>query len=348
MDSANVASAEEMLDQVLADIPMEQPKEAAPAEEAPAEVEAQADEDAPASGEPEEAAEGAEVEAKAEEPEEAELEAEAEKATEEALSPRANERFQKLANERNELRAQLEQHQAYMAQMQQQMHQQRLAQEQAARSRQEELAAQQLQILQAQQAEAQKRAEKERYESMSVADQWKHDTEQAALRKAEQAFSGKFKQLEQKFAQIEQEKQHALETARRQQTLTAFESRAANAAKPVADIFPEAERQGLVEDLKDAVLTYAAAYAIPPEEAGKKFQQVLDAYHNAKLKGTSRSKQSVTAAPKQAVSVPKTSVPVRGKAGSNSAPERPSWDKLKQHGYDDYLDWLEKGQPTLV
>ena len=348
MAQEDTASAEEMLEQALDDIPLVQPDEVETvlaADEAkkakPAAPEESVDSAPQEEGEVE-----AEVEVEATVEESTELEKATEESEEAALTPRSQERFQKLANERNELRAQLEQHQAYMAQMQQQYQQLAAQQQQAAQSRQEALAAQQLEILKAQQADSQKRAERERYESMSVADQWKHDTEQAALKRAEQMFGSKFQSLEQKFQAMEQEKQQAQQRYQRQQTLDTFHARSVQAAQPLLEVFPEAERQGKLADLDDAILTYAAAYAIPPEEASKKFKALLDSYADAKIKG--RTRQAPQAGLTKAAPIaPKTGVPLKGKP-SNGGLEKPTWDQLKKHGYDDYLDWLERGQRPLA
>jgi hypothetical protein len=303
--------------------------------------EAFADEARPASDSDEVEGEDEEVEAK--DAEEGEDE-KAEEVEDKDLSPKANKRFQQLANERKELRSIVEQQTQQMQQMQQYIAHLAQQQQQAQVTKQEELARLQLEHFERQKRNEERRLERERLEAMDPADRWRLETEQEAIRKAEQKFAEHLRPIKEKLEYYERSAQEARQRAARENDIRVFSQRSATAAKSFLDVLPEDKRDSFQAEFSDAILTYAAAYAIPPEEAAKKLQSTFDAYADAKFKSkVAKTKSATTPRQKGAPLLPKSNA----RAANSGGGKWPALSQLQQHGYSDYLDWLDAGQPSL-
>jgi len=258
------------------------------------------------------------------------------KSKEDEPKGRAQKRIQALAKEKKELEGRLAQRdREFQAQMQA-VHQQQQMQAQAL-ARQNEILQRQLELV----AKGQQPIEDE--SKLTPMEQYERKLLRQAEERAEARLSPKIAAMEQRLAQQDAEKKQDIQRARQQANLRQFTEKANQASKEVlmndVDMGNFAPEDGNVAS--DLLLAYVAATGEDTQVAAQKFKMWLDKYHQGRLQRVSKT-SGARIQQSQRVSSPMTQ-----SKGSVQTETKPSWDALKSHGYDNYVQWMRAGAPTL-
>ena len=245
---------------------------------------------------------------------------------------RADARIQALATERNELRGELERTQQYFSQQMQQMQgrfeQQRQAQE-AAQTRQLEIANRQLEL-------AQGRKDQEDYSQMSLGDRLKYDTKRETLSEVERLVAGRISPLEQELMRERQTRAELEQKIQQQARYNKLAAQRDTARQNVilAGLDP-ADVAALSSETDEMLMAYSGGFSVYPQQAAPKFKKFLDRYAEAALKA--KTKANKTKKVTQTQNIP--AAPRAGGQVTAKGKARPSWQELQNKGMD-YVDLI--------
>lgn len=306
---------DEVLGEILGNIPAEELEELEEEEIAPnEEAELEQDED---------------KDEELEELEEGELEqALEEEAPKEEPKRGAQARIRTLARERNELKQQLQT-------QQQQVQQWAYQQQQAAQSQMHELQRQN-EIMQRQLELLTKKETAQEEATLSPLERLKREAAQQAL----QSLSPEIKVLKE---QLEQERQFRAQAQQAAQSKARLDKYDREVKAATRQAFPEYADAPVaeVEALEQSILAYVAATGKPVAQAAGDFRKLQEGYYKRKLK-----QRTVTSGNKVKKTQATVRAPVGTKKGAKGTP-RPSMSALIAGGYDDYISWRNDGMPAL-
>jgi hypothetical protein len=250
---------------------------------------------------------------------------------------RANKRIQALVKEKKELEGRIAARDQEFQRQMQQVQQQQAIQAQAL--------AQQNAVLQKQLEFMSRRepAPEEDLSKLTPMEQYERQLLSKAEERAMAKLAPRVEAAEKRLAQQEAKERTTLERAKQQATLQKFTEGARVASQEV--IMGDVDAEGFDADdndvAKDLVLAYVAATGVTAPDAAQRFKMWLDKYHQGRLRKVSKTSGKAIQVSRN---VP---APIQSGKGTVQGEAKPSWATLKQHGYDNYVQWMHAGAPAL-
>ena len=250
---------------------------------------------------------------------------------------KASKRIQALVKEKKAAEARLAQRDSEFQQQLQGIRQQQAMQARAMES-QNAVLQRQLEVM-----SRRAPAPEEDLSKLTPMEQYERKILMEAERRAEAKINPRVQALEARLQQQEEEKKALVKRSRQQATLQQFTEKANIASKTV--LMSDVDVTGFAADdaavASDLVLAYVAATGAPPEEAAQHFKRWLDKYHQGRLRNVSKTSGKTI---QQSQRVP---APVQQSRGAVQSEQKPTWDVLHKHGYDNYVQWINAGSPAL-
>jgi hypothetical protein len=264
--------------------------------------------------------------------EEKEVEGEAEQ----PKGGRAQRRIQQLAAKAKELEQQIAQRDAQHQQYIQYLQQQRFQEEQKISQERLEIERHRLEAEQA-------RARREEEANLSDLEKWRRSVVHDAKSEVERAANSRVEVLEKRLQDMESQRKSEIEMWEAKQRTEMFQRKAeAEGTRAVLGALLPEDRNKLVQETGNLVMTWAAANGVDPSIAAPAFNQFLDKLVAARIKATANTaKKTVKTNPPSVIS---SKVP---QAKEEKPSQFPSPEELRMAGYDNIWHWLENGQKPI-
>jgi len=266
---------------------------------------------------------------------------EPEEPEEEKSSSRAQKRIQNLSSRNKELEQGLQQQQEYFQRQMQALQYQ--MQQNAARPQEDNALAQQLALQQQQLQMLQQQKQSEEYSNLSPLEQLKIDILKESESKASSAIDSQLSELRK---QLENEKSTRLQSQQEAQRKARYEyynqQTSAATKEQILGSFKQEDASQLREDAEEMVLAMAGAFGIEPSEAAVRLKGYMDKYMRASMSARSSTKGQKV---RKSRSIPKPAS--GGRRQVKGGLRMPSLPEIKKAGYDNHIDWIAAGEPSV-